>query len=94
MTDLQRVAAALVARPRGILAADESPGTMDQRLEGQGIPASEEARRAYREMSVDYSDLSDGVSGCPLRDVEPDDGRRTLIPRGVDGAGSGPRRQG
>ena len=66
MTDLQRAAADLVARPRGILAADESPGTMDKRLEGQGISASEEARNAYREMLVTTPGLADGVSGVIL----------------------------
>ncbi|MBA3800580.1 MAG: fructose-bisphosphate aldolase, partial [Geodermatophilaceae bacterium] len=66
VTDLQRAAADLVARPRGILAADESPGTMDKRLEGQGIPASEEARRAYRELLVTTPNLSEGVSGVIL----------------------------
>jgi len=66
VTDLQRAAADLVARPRGILAADESPGTMDKRLEGQGIPASEEARRAYRVALVTTPNLSEGVSGVIL----------------------------
>ena len=66
MNDLQRAAADLVACPRGILAADESPGTMDKRLEGQGISASEDARRWYREMLVTTPDLSDRVSGVIL----------------------------
>ncbi len=66
MTDLHSAAARLVARPRGILAADESTGTMDKRLEGQGIPVSEEARRAYREMLVTTPGLSAGASGVIL----------------------------
>lgn len=66
MNDLQRAATDLVARPRGILAADESPGTMDKRLDGQGIAASEDARRAYREMLVTTPDLADSVSGVIL----------------------------
>lgn len=66
MDELRRAAKELVARPRGILAADESPGTMDKRLEGQGITASEDARRAYREMLVTTPDLSDSVSGVIL----------------------------
>lgn len=66
MNDLQRAAADLVARPRGILAADESPGTMDKRLEGQGITATPDARRAYREMLVTAPDLAAGVSGVIL----------------------------
>lgn len=65
-TALHRAAAELVSRPRGILAADESPGTMDKRLEGQGIPSSEDARRAYREMLVTAPGLTDGVSGVIL----------------------------
>jgi len=66
MNDLQRAAADLVASPRGILAADESPGTMDKRLEGQRIPASEDARRAYREMLVSTPDLATSISGVIL----------------------------
>lgn len=66
MNDLQSAAADLVARPRGILAADESPGTMDKRLKGQDISASAEARRDYREMLVTTPDLADGVSGVIL----------------------------
>ncbi len=66
MDELRRTATELMARPRGILAADESPGTMDKRLEGQGINASEDARRAYREMLVTTPDLSDSVSGVIL----------------------------
>ncbi len=66
MTDLHNAAADLVARPRGILAADESTGTMDKRLEGQGIAASEEARRAYRELLVTTPGLSTGASGVIL----------------------------
>jgi len=66
VNDLQRAAADLVAAPRGILAADESPSTMSKRLEGQGITASEEARRAYRELLVTTPDLTKGVSGVIL----------------------------
>ncbi|MDQ3714521.1 MAG: fructose-bisphosphate aldolase class I [Actinomycetota bacterium] len=66
MDELRRAAADLVARPRGILAADESPATMDKRLEGQGITASEDSRRAYREMLVTTPGLSDSVSGVIL----------------------------
>ncbi len=56
----------MVSRPRGILAADESPATMDKRLQGQGIEASEDARRSYREMLVTTPGLSDCASGVIL----------------------------
>lgn len=66
MTDLRHAAANLVAAPRGILAADESPSTMTKRLEGQGISASEGARRDYRELLVTTPGLADSVSGVIL----------------------------
>ena len=45
---LEATAAALVAPGKGILAADESTGTMNNRLEGVGLTPSEEERRSYR----------------------------------------------
>lgn len=45
---LERTAAELVAAGKGILAADESNGTMSSRLEAVGVKASAETRRGYR----------------------------------------------
>jgi fructose-bisphosphate aldolase class I len=59
-------AAALVAPPKGILAADESSKTMSARLSAVGVPATEENRRAYREMLVTTPGLSTGISGVIL----------------------------
>jgi len=53
---------------RGILAADESIRTMSARLEGAGIPASETARRDYRELLLTAPGLSESVSGIILCD--------------------------
>lgn len=61
-------ATALVARPKGILAADESPGTMSQRLEGVGVEPTATARRDYREMLLTTSELAASVSGVILGD--------------------------
>ena len=44
---LERTARELVASGKGILAADESNGTMSSRLEAVGIEPSPEARRMY-----------------------------------------------
>ncbi len=68
MTDLAAAAAALVGPGKGILAADESISTMSARLEAAGVPASEEARRAYREMLVTTPGLQAGVGGVILCD--------------------------
>lgn len=65
---LHTTARALVARPRGILAADESPGTMSQRLERVGVEPTATARRDYREMLLTTPRLAESVSGVILAD--------------------------
>ena len=50
---LEKIANNLVAEGKGILAADESNGTMSNRLEAVGIKASEISRRA-----VSYTHLT------------------------------------
>ncbi|MEX2291498.1 MAG: class I fructose-bisphosphate aldolase [Mycobacteriales bacterium] len=65
---LHSTARAMVAPPRGILAADESPGTMSTRLKGVGVEPSAEARRDYREMLLTTPGLSKPVSGVILAD--------------------------
>lgn len=65
---LHATAQAMVSRPRGILAADESIGTMSSRLEKAGVPATAENRRAYRELLVTTPGLHHGISGVILSD--------------------------
>ncbi|MGB9280746.1 MAG: class I fructose-bisphosphate aldolase, partial [Pseudonocardiaceae bacterium] len=65
---LHGTARTMVSRPRGILAADESIGTMSSRLEKVGVAATAENRRAYREMLVTAPALHEGISGVILSD--------------------------
>ncbi|MCU1608658.1 MAG: fructose-bisphosphate aldolase, class [Pseudonocardiales bacterium] len=65
---LHGTARTMVSRPRGILAADESVGTMSSRLEKVGVSATAENRRDYREMLVTAPDLHEGISGVILSD--------------------------
>ena len=58
----------LVSGGKGILAADESIATMGGRLEKVGIAATEENRRAYREMLITTPKLSQWISGAILSD--------------------------
>lgn len=67
-TALHDTADTLVGGSRGILAADESISTMSARLEKAGVTATEENRRAYREMLVTTPDLPAGISGVILCD--------------------------
>ncbi|MCA9218444.1 MAG: fructose-bisphosphate aldolase [Planctomycetales bacterium] len=61
-------AAAMVAGAKGLLAMDESNPTCNKRFAAQGIPQNEQRRRAYREMIVITSGLSDCISGAILYD--------------------------
>jgi fructose-bisphosphate aldolase, class I len=65
---LHETAQTMVSLPRGILAADESIGTMSSRLEKAGVEVSAENRRAYREMLVTTPDLARGISGIIMSD--------------------------
>ena len=65
---LEATAAALVAPGKGILAADESNGTMSNRLEAVGVESSAEARRAYRANLFATPGCEDAISGVILYD--------------------------
>ncbi|MGD0409872.1 MAG: class I fructose-bisphosphate aldolase [Candidatus Limnocylindrales bacterium] len=61
-------AQALVARDKGLLAMDESTPTCNRRFAALGIPQTDEARRAYREMIVTTPNLGWCISGAILFD--------------------------
>lgn len=63
MSTCRQIATRMVAPGKGILAADESIGTMSSRLEKAGVEPTEENRRVYRELLASTPGLSDGVSG-------------------------------
>jgi fructose-bisphosphate aldolase class I len=65
---LERTAKELVSDGKGILAADESFGTIGKRFEAVGIEANEESRRAYREMLFTTSGIGEYLSGVILFD--------------------------
>ena len=50
MSELTKVAQAMVAPGKGILAADESTGTIEKRFKSIAVEAIEENRRAYRDL--------------------------------------------
>jgi fructose-bisphosphate aldolase class I len=66
--DLIDTARALVADGRGLLAMDESTPTCNKRFSLLGIPQTEEARRAYRELLVTTPGLGECISGAILYD--------------------------
>jgi fructose-bisphosphate aldolase class I len=65
---LAGTARALVAGDKGLLAMDESTPTCNKRFARLGIPQTEEARRAYRELIVTTPGLGECISGAILYD--------------------------
>src|SRR5918911_342001 len=66
--ELEKTARELVAPGKGILAADESFGTIGKRFEAVGIESSEESRRRYREMLFTTEGIGEFLSGVILFD--------------------------
>ncbi len=62
------IAKALVADGRGILAADESTGTIKKRFDSINVESAEETRRAYREMLFTTPGAEGAISGVILYD--------------------------
>jgi fructose-bisphosphate aldolase class I len=65
---LETIARAMVAKDKGILAADESGGTIKKRFDKLQIESTEENRRAYREMLFTTPAAADYISGVILYD--------------------------
>src|SRR5438876_4653030 len=67
-TELHETAAALVAEGKGILAADESTGTIKKRFDSIGVESTEENRRAYRDLLFTTPGAEEFISGVILFD--------------------------
>ena len=63
---LEKTASELVAPGKGILAADESNGTMSKRLAAAGVEPSSESRRSYRANLLDTAGYESAVGGLSL----------------------------
>ncbi len=69
LNELNKVAEAMVAPGRGILAADESSGTIKKRFDAIGVESNADTRRDYREMLFRTKDaMSKYISGVILYD--------------------------
>jgi fructose-bisphosphate aldolase class I len=78
MSELHETAKALVAEGKGILAADESSGTITKRFAAIGVESTEESRRAYRDLLFTTSGVEGFISGVILFD-------ETIRQRSADG---------
>src|ERR687885_1265672 len=67
-TELHETAKALVAEGKGILAADESDGTIKKRFDSINVESTEDNRRAYRELLFTTDGVEEYISGVILFD--------------------------
>lgn len=66
--ELKSVASAIVARQKGVLAADESSPTIRKRFDSVGVESTEENRRRYREILFTADDIERTIGGVILYD--------------------------
>ena len=66
--DLQQTAKTLVAPGKGVLAADESTGTIKKRFDSIGAESTEESRRVYRDLLFTTEGVEEFISGVILYD--------------------------
>ena len=68
MSDLNNIALKILEKGKGILAADESNGTMTKRLESVNVPSTPENRLLFRETLFTASCMNDCIGGVILYD--------------------------
>jgi fructose-bisphosphate aldolase, class I len=87
--ELHETAKALVAEGKGILAADESDGTIKKRFDSIGAESTEENRRAYRELLFTTEGVEEYISGVILFDetIRQSSADRTPFPKLLESRG-------
>ena len=68
MSELNKIALRILSNGKGILAADESTGTMTKRLEGVNVPSTSKNRLLFREILFSSESMKDCIGGVILYD--------------------------
>ena len=68
MSELNNIALKIIGNGKGILAADESTGTMTKRLESVQVPSTSENRLSFRETLFSSSSMKNCIGGVILYD--------------------------
>ena len=92
MSDLNNIALEIIGNGKGILAADESTGTMTKRLDGVNVPSTPENRLLFRETLFSSSSMTDCIGGVILYDetIKQISSRKNKIPELISSMGSHP----
>ncbi len=92
MSELNKIALEILKNGKGILAADESTGTMTKRLESVNVPSSPENRLLFRETLFSSSGMKDCIGGVILYDetIKQTSSKKTNIPDLISSMNSHP----
>ncbi len=92
MSELNNIALKILTNGKGILAADESTGTMTKRLDGVNVPSTPENRLLFRETLFSASGMSECIGGVILYDetIKQQTSKKKLVPELIFNMGSLP----
>ena len=92
MSELNNLAIKILKKGKGILAADESTGTMTKRLDSVNVPSTPENRLLFRETLFSSSSMNECIGGVILYDetIKQETSKKNKIPELISNMGSAP----
>ena len=92
MSELNNIALQILEKGKGILAADESTGTMTKRLEAVNVPSTPQNRLLFREILFSSSSMKECIGGVILYDetIKQETSKKNKIPELISKMGSAP----
>ncbi len=92
MSELHNIVLKILEKGKGILAADESTGTMTKRLNNVNVPSTPENRLLFRETLFSASSMSECIGGVILYDetIKQETSKKIKIPELISKMGSTP----
>ena len=92
MSELNDIALKILKKGKGILAADESTGTMTKRLDSVNVQSTPENRLLFREILFSSSCMTECIGGVILYDetIKQQTSKKNLIPELISNMGSAP----
>jgi len=92
MSELNKIALEILSNGKGILAADESTGTMTKRLDSVNVPSTPENRLLFRETLFSSSSMKNCIGGVILYDetIKQTSSKKNKIPDLIASMGSHP----
>ena len=82
MSELNNIAKKIIQSGKGILAADESTGTMTKRLDDVNVPSTPKNRLLFRETLFSSSSMKECIGGVILYDetIKQETSKKNMIP--------------